>query len=61
MARIGHSSPRAALRYQHATRERDEQIADHLDAVIAAAEESHRAAIVQINAGSRGVAAGFDG
>jgi hypothetical protein len=30
MARLGHSSPRAALIYQHATRERDKTIADAL-------------------------------
>ncbi|MCW2750497.1 MAG: sle [Aeromicrobium sp.] len=34
MARLGHSSPQAALRYQHATEERDEAIAAHLDQVI---------------------------
>ena len=28
MARMGHASPRAALRYQHATPERDQKIAD---------------------------------
>lgn len=33
MARIGHSSARAALLYQHATRERDEAIAAGLDAM----------------------------
>ena len=32
MARIGHSSPRAALVYQHATEERDRAVADQLDA-----------------------------
>ncbi|HEY2302000.1 MAG TPA: hypothetical protein VGH66_08915, partial [Acidimicrobiales bacterium] len=37
MARIGHSSPRAALIYQHATAERDRRIADAIDAEIAAA------------------------
>ena len=37
MARIGHSSPRAALIYQHATEERDRRIADAMDAEIAAA------------------------
>jgi integrase len=31
MARIGHSSPRAALIYQHATAERDRQVADFLE------------------------------
>jgi integrase len=30
MARLGHSSPRAALIYQHATHERDKAIADAL-------------------------------
>jgi len=34
MARIGHSSTRAAMIYQHATRERDEAIADALDLLI---------------------------
>ena len=34
MARFGHSSTRAALIYQHASRDRDEAIADALDALI---------------------------
>lgn len=34
MFRMGHASPRAALRYQHATRERDEAIARALDRII---------------------------
>ncbi len=34
MARIGHSSPRAALIYQHATAERDRQVAAFLEAHI---------------------------
>jgi integrase len=38
MARIGHSSPAAALRYQHATVERDQAIAGYLDEQIAAVE-----------------------
>ena len=33
MARVGHSSARAALHYQHATRERDQAIAAALDAM----------------------------
>lgn len=37
MARMGHSSPRAALIYQHATAERDGAIADALDALVAGA------------------------
>ena len=32
MARIGHSSPRAALIYQHATAERDREVATFLEA-----------------------------
>jgi integrase len=31
MTRMGHSSMRAALLYQHATRERDREIADAID------------------------------
>ena len=34
MARIGHASPRAALIYQHATEQRDREIAAYLDEVI---------------------------
>jgi integrase len=37
MFRMGHSSPETALRYQHATRERDQQIAQAIDAVALAA------------------------
>ena len=38
MARLGHSSPRAALIYQHATRERDEAIARALSDLACGAE-----------------------
>lgn len=34
MARMGHASPRAALIYQHATRDRDRRIADQIDAAL---------------------------
>jgi hypothetical protein len=34
MARMGHASSEAALRYQHATRERDEAIARRLDEMV---------------------------
>lgn len=34
MPHMGHASPRAALIYQHATRDRDEAIANGLDAMI---------------------------
>jgi integrase len=35
MARLGHASPAAALRYQHATAERDHVIAQRMDELIA--------------------------
>jgi integrase len=37
MYRMGHASPQAALRYQHATRERDQFIADAVDGIVVAA------------------------
>jgi integrase len=45
MARIGHESPRAALRYQHATEERDRAVAAFLDGEYAEVERSSRAPI----------------
>ena len=42
MATIGHSSHVAALRYQHSTAERSRVIADYLDGVIIAAQNSPR-------------------
>jgi integrase len=39
MARLGHASPRAALRYQHAAESRDREIASRLDDVFAAARD----------------------
>lgn len=33
MHRLGHASPQAALRYQHATRERDVAIAGGIDTI----------------------------
>lgn len=42
MARIGHASPRAALIYQHATRDRDREIAAALDEAIKAGGPSLR-------------------
>lgn len=38
MARLGHSSPQAALRYQHASRDRDSAIAAALNELITGAE-----------------------
>ncbi len=45
MARGGHSSPRAALIYQHATAERDRAISAFLDAQIAEAETTRGAGV----------------
>ena len=39
MHRLGHASPRAALRYQHATAERDAVIADGIDRMLEAAHD----------------------
>jgi len=49
MARIGHASPRAALIYQHATRERDRAVASFLDDVVAASTPEPRAAVVELS------------
>jgi integrase len=57
MHRLGHASPAAALRYQHATHERDAAIAEALNEVVAraapevAAEES--AHVVRLASGTR--------
>lgn len=58
MARIGHASPRAALIYQHATAERDREVADFLDDVIAATDRPKRAEVVDLDA-SRGADVGL--
>jgi integrase len=43
MARLGHSTPRAALICQHATEERDHQIAAGIDDILEAADVPPRA------------------
>jgi integrase len=48
MARIGHSSPRAALLYQHATEERDRRVADFLEQQIVASVPVPMAPVVTI-------------
>jgi integrase len=58
MARIGHASPRAALIYQHATRERDRAVAS-LDDVVAAVEPTARASVVDLAALPGGAVAGL--
>lgn len=49
MARLGHSSPRAALIYQHATAERDHEIAGGIEAILQAARTAPLAPIVRIS------------
>jgi hypothetical protein len=61
MARLGHSSPRAALIYQHATAERDHTIAAGLDAIIEAANSTRSARIVPLAARRKGAAEGTPG
>ncbi len=48
MHRLGHASPRAALRYQHATAERDGTIAEGIDRLIEAARAAPSAAVVNL-------------
>jgi integrase len=47
MTVLGHASPVAALRYQHATAERGRELADYMDTVIVAAGEPPQAAVVR--------------
>jgi len=49
MATIGHSSPVAALRYQHATAERSKAIAGYLDDVIKSAQSARGSALDHIS------------
>jgi hypothetical protein len=44
MSRMGHTSPRAALIYQHSTAERDQAVADYLGGVIAEAKRAPKSA-----------------
>ncbi len=53
MHRLGHVSPQAALRYQHATRERDTAIANALDQVIRAGRPEPLAPVVGLVAGKK--------
>jgi integrase len=48
MSRMGHASPRAALIYQHASRERDAAIAAALSDVITAARPAPNAAVLPL-------------
>jgi Phage integrase family len=51
MHRMGHASPQAALRYQHATRERDTEIAKSLGTLVEAALSQDRNGITSLGAG----------
>ena len=53
MVRIGHSSPRVALIYQHATEERDRAVADQLDTLIASTERTVRAKVLNLPRSTR--------
>ena len=53
MARIGHASSRAALIYQHATRERDRPVASYLDDVVAASRPEPEADVLDLPPASR--------
>jgi integrase len=59
MRRLGHSTPQAALRYQHATDQRDRVLADGIDAIIRAARQDDAADVTasggEQGAGSRAV------
>jgi hypothetical protein len=58
MARIGHSTPRAALIYQHATRDRDQAVAAFLDNVVAAVERPRAPVLSIVEDSSGGLAGG---
>jgi integrase len=61
MRRMGHSTPRAALIYQHATDERDQAIARQLDEVIAAAQRDQRPVVVELSRHGRAMESGTAG
>ena len=53
MARFGQSTPRAALIYQHATQDRDKEIADALNGMIEARLAHHEPLAVNHHAASQ--------
>jgi hypothetical protein len=59
MARLGHTSWRAALRYRHATAERDRKVANFLDEQIANGERGGEAALVGLTDATRGAGVGL--
>jgi integrase len=56
MARLGHKTEHMAIRYQHATLERDQAIADKLGALMRAVEATPSTNLVSIKRGSSGSA-----
>jgi integrase len=48
MARLGHTTPTVAMRYQHATAERDQAIADRLGALMRAVEVEPEPAVAAV-------------
>jgi hypothetical protein len=50
MARLGHASPRAALRYQHAAQSRDRDLADRLDVLVAGTSRRRRLRLCPLRA-----------
>ncbi|HUP68861.1 MAG TPA: hypothetical protein VM142_03490 [Acidimicrobiales bacterium] len=53
MHRLGHASAAAALRYQHATAQRDEAIADGIDRLLEAAKNETAPSILAFRGGSQ--------
>lgn len=58
MARIGHSSWKAALIYQHAAAERDRAVASFMDDAIANVKRAKKAPVVDLDAATRWVGVG---
>ena len=48
MHRLGHKTPHVAIRYQHATDERDQAIAERLEALYRAAEASEPEPVAEV-------------
>ena len=54
MRRLGHATQQAALRYQHATDERDRVLASGIDRLIQAAREAATAPVVHLRSARGG-------
>lgn len=51
MRRLGHATQEAALRYQHATDERDRVLASRIDRLVQATRDEPAAAVVPLRGG----------